>query len=176
MDHEPRGVMRLMADAMKRNGRSKLKLAGGAEEVWTSVDFGSCLNRARAIEEQIISACNQHRFPEKDVFAIKLALEEALVNACKHGNSMDPCKHVKVQFRVTDQRADITIEDEGKGFCCSELPDPTAEENLEKTHGRGILLMRAYMSSVVFNPSGNKVTLTKFNDDYTPTQSKSALG
>lgn len=161
--------MRLTAEVMKRNGGSKLKLAGAADASWTAVDFGSCLNRARVVEEIILKACEEHHFPEQDLFAIKLALEEAMVNACKHGNCMDPCKHVKVKYRVTDQRADVAIEDEGKGFDCTELPDPTREENLEMTHGRGILLMRAYMSSVVFNPAGNKVTLTKFNDAYVPT-------
>jgi serine/threonine-protein kinase RsbW len=149
---------------MKRS--NKLKLAHTPDLPWNQVEFCSCLNKARQIEEEILSCCRRHHFDEKDLFAIKLALEEALVNAVKHGNKLDPAKHVRVHYRITDQRADITVEDEGCGFNPAEQPDPCADENLERCSGRGILLMRAYMSSVVFNPQGNKVTMTKFNDGY----------
>jgi serine/threonine-protein kinase RsbW len=147
--------------------RSKLKLAQGTSVPWTVVEFGSSLDRARGLEKEILDCCQKHRYGEADIFAIKLALEEALVNAVKHGNKLDPAKVVKVQYHVTEQRADITIEDQGPGFNPAGLPNPTDDENLEKCSGRGILLMRAYMSSVVFNPSGNKVTLTKFNEGFT---------
>jgi len=149
---------------MKRH-RSKLKLSGESTP-WTSILCPNCLGQARQVEGAILAECEKHHFTNDDIFAIKLSLEEALVNAVKHGNRMDPSKSVRVQFHVTDQRADITIEDEGTGFNPGELPDPLAEENLERCCGRGILLMRAYMSSVVFNPSGNKVTMTKFNEAY----------
>jgi serine/threonine-protein kinase RsbW len=155
---------------MKRS-RSKLKLTQAGDLPWTTVEFPSSLEQARDIAEDILSACQSHHFDEKDVFAIKLALEEALVNAVKHGNELDPAKRVKVQYRVSDQRADVTIEDQGPGFDPAELPDPTADENLCRCCGRGILLMRAYMSSVVFNPQGNKVTLTKFNENVPPISS-----
>jgi serine/threonine-protein kinase RsbW len=152
---------------MKRN-RSKLKLASGGGSDWICVEFGSSLEKAREVEADILGACQAHHFGEGDIFAIKLSLEEALVNACKHGNKLDASKKVRVQYHVTSQRADIAIEDEGMGFNPAELPDPCADENLERCSGRGILLMRAYMSSVVFNPQGNKVTLTKFNESYEP--------
>ena len=159
---------------MKRT-RSKLKLAQNAEATpWTCIEFCSCLDQARQVESAILCECQKNQFGEADIFAIKLALEEALVNACKHGNKMDRCKTVRVQYHVTPQRADIAIEDQGPGFNPAELPDPTADENLEMCSGRGILLMRAYMSSVVFNPSGNKVTLTKFNDTYEATSGRNA--
>ena len=160
---------------MKRP-RSKLKLAHTADLPWTEVHFGSCLHKARDVENQILAACEKHHFGEADLFALKLALEEALVNAVKHGNKLDPAKEVKVHYRVCDQRVDITIEDQGEGFNPAELPDPTADENIDRCSGRGILLMRAYMSSVVFNPQGNKVTLSKFNENYTAPASRAAMG
>jgi len=160
---------------MKRP-RSKLKLAHTADQPWTEIDFGSCLHRAREVETEILTACEKHHFSENDLFAIKLALEEALVNAVKHGNKLDPAKMVRVRYRACDQRADVIIEDEGTGFNPAELPDPLAEENIERCSGRGILLMRAYMSSVVFNPQGNKVTMTKFNGNYTAQSSRAAMG
>jgi serine/threonine-protein kinase RsbW len=159
---------------MKRT-RSKLKLAQGCDLPWITVEFHSCLDKAREVEQKIIDACEAHHFGEADIFAIKLSLEEALVNAVKHGNKLDKSKVVKVNYHVNEQRADITIEDQGPGFNPAELPDPTEDENLERCSGRGILLMRAYMSSVVFNPQGNKVTLSKFNEGYTP-ERNAAMG
>jgi serine/threonine-protein kinase RsbW len=145
-----------------------------ADLPWNSVEFASSLERARQIEEDILNCCRRHHFQDNDLFAIKLALEEALVNAVKHGNKLDPEKTVKVHYRISDQRADVTIEDEGEGFNPAELPDPCAAENLERCCGRGILLMRAYMSSVVFNTRGNKVTMTKFNDSYSVSKTATA--
>ena len=163
---------------MKR-ARGKTNLQKTTDLPWTAVEFGSCLDAARKIEDEILERCKAVQFSAHDIFAMKLALEEALVNACKHGNKMDVGKHVKVQYRVTPQRADVAIEDEGKGFNPTELADATADENLERCCGRGILLMRAYMSNVVFNPSGNRVTLTKFNEainDTPDTGSQAAMG
>ncbi|HEY4330067.1 MAG TPA: ATP-binding protein, partial [Phycisphaerae bacterium] len=80
---------------MKRN-RSNLKY-GGNDTPWTCLEFASSLERAREVEGAIISECEKHQYGEADVFAIKLALEEALVNAVKHGNKMDAAKKVRVQ-------------------------------------------------------------------------------
>ncbi len=158
--------------------RNKLKLQKPGDLPWTRVEFYSSLDQARSVEEQILDQCKDCTFSEHDLFALKLALEEALVNAVKHGNRMDPAKHVRVQYRITPERADVAIEDEGPGFNPAELPDCTACENLESNHGRGIHLMRAYMSSVVFSPTGNKVTLTKFNESchHTPVRANAAMG
>ncbi len=160
---------------MKRP-RSKLKLAHAADLPWTEVHFGSCLHKARDVENEILAACEKHHFGEADLFALKLALEEALVNAVKHGNKLDPAKEVRVHYRVCDQRVDITVEDQGEGFNPAEVPNPTDDENIDRCSGRGILLMRAYMSSVVFNPQGNKVTLSKFSETYTAPTSRAAMG
>ena len=150
---------------MKRD-RSKLKLAQGSDTPWTSVEFASSLDRARQIETDILDQCEKNRFNEDDIFAIKLALEEALVNAVKHGNKMDPAKMVRVQYHVTKLRVDIVIEDQGPGFNPASIPNPTDDTRLEMCSGRGIHLMRAFMSSVVYNPRGNMVTLTKLNEGY----------
>jgi len=152
-----------MAGEMKRS-RGKTNLQRANDLPWTVVAFGSCLSKAEEVEDAIVARCRACCFSEHDIFALKLALEEALVNACKHGNKMDPCKQVKVQYRITPQRVDVAVEDEGCGFNPGEVADPTTDENLEKCHGRGLLLMRAYMSNVVFNSAGNKVTMTKFNE------------
>src|SRR5688572_33394592 len=97
----------------------------------------------RAVQRRILELVEKHHFGEEAMFALKLALEEALINAIKHGNKLDKNKRVQVQARVTDEQAEIEIEDEGPGFERASVPDPTAAENLERLHGRGILLMEA---------------------------------
>jgi serine/threonine-protein kinase RsbW len=101
-------------------------------------------------------------YPEKDRFAVRLALEEGLINAVKHGNHDDPAKRVSLRFRVTPESIVAEIEDEGMGFDPSQVPDPLAPENLERSSGRGLLLMRAYMTWVHYNDHGNCVTLCKY--------------
>jgi len=155
--------------------RTKANLQKASDLPWIAARFESCLQKARQVEEAIVSECKNCGYPEHDIFAIKLAVEEALVNAVKHGNCNDKKKCVKVQYRITPERCDITIEDEGAGFDPAEVPDPTDEANLEENHGRGILLMRAYMSSVVYSPNGTRVTLTKFNDAV-QNRSEAAMG
>ena len=84
---------------------------------------------------------------EHDVFSIRLALEEALVNAIKHGNQMDRAKSaIVISYRASSDRFDVHITDEGSGFDPSDVPDPTAIENLERPCGRGLMLMRHYMT------------------------------
>jgi serine/threonine-protein kinase RsbW len=116
---------------------------------------------ARRIQDEIEQLLQQARFSERDVFCIKLALEEALVNAIKHGNQMDRNKKVHVVYHVRPDRFDIKITDEGHGFDPDDVPDPTAVENLERPCGRGLMLMRHYMTEVAFSGCGNTVQMCK---------------
>ncbi|OGJ61167.1 hypothetical protein A3C37_05305 [Candidatus Peribacteria bacterium RIFCSPHIGHO2_02_FULL_53_20] len=112
---------------------------------------------------------------ERDRHAVRLALEEALVNAIKHGNEMLSEKKVFVRVRSVPGHVTIEIEDQGEGFFPEQVPDPTEDENLERPCGRGIMLMRAFMTSVRFNVSGNCVTLEKdFGESETPSPTDSA--
>lgn len=115
----------------------------------------------QSVQERIIQLIEAMRYDERDVFGVRLAIEEALVNAIKHGNRMDPSKTVRITCRVALHTIRIEIEDQGEGFQPEEVPDPTADENLERPCGRGIMLMRAFMSSIAYNESGNRVILEK---------------
>ena len=101
-------------------------------------------------------------FPDKDVFGVRLALEEALVNSVKHGHRNDPTRRVSLRYRVVPDCALVEVEDEGPGFDPRQVPDPTDPDNLERPSGRGLLLMRAYASWVRHNQRGNCVTLCKY--------------
>jgi len=98
---------------------------------------------------------------EEGVFSIKLALEETLVNAIRHGNKLDNDKQIRVAYGIDDDGLHIEVEDEGDGFDYDHLPDPTSPDRLELPHGRGIMLIRHYMDKVEFNEKGNLVKLTK---------------
>ncbi len=113
------------------------------------------------IQERIIRRLEVLNYDDRDVFGVRLALEEALVNAIKHGNGMDPNKTVRIFCRADEHKVRIEIEDEGEGFQPETVPDPTADENLERPCGRGIMLMRAFMNSIEYNASGNRVVLEK---------------
>ncbi len=103
-------------------------------------------------------------FREEAVFGIRLSLDEAVTNAIRHGNQRDPSKHVTVEYRITAEVCRVTICDEGSGFHPEDVPDPTLAENLCRPHGRGVMLMKAYMTEVSFNKEGNCVTLVKRAD------------
>ncbi len=132
--------------------------------VATELTIPSDLGEARRVQELIEEALQASAYTEHDIFAIKLALEEALINAIKHGNQMDPDKRVLVVFHVTSERFDIRITDEGVGFNPEDVPDPTAIENLERPCGRGLLLMRGFMTEVEYHGRGNVVTMAKVRE------------
>lgn len=115
----------------------------------------------RRVQDDIEKALAAQHFDEHEIFSIKLALEEAIINAMKHGNGMDRNKKVTISYRVTLDRFDIHITDEGKGFDPDDVPDPMAVENLERPSGRGLLLMRYYMTEVDYVPPGNRVAMCK---------------
>jgi serine/threonine-protein kinase RsbW len=116
---------------------------------------------ARRVQEDIERLLRANHASEKEIFGIRLALEEALVNAIKHGNQMDRSKTVKVVSSVEAERFEVEVTDEGTGFDPGDVPDPTAVENLERPCGRGLMLMRYYMSEVSFSPRGNSVRMAK---------------
>ena len=123
--------------------------------------IASDLEQVPHVQEEITLQLQSHHFEDRDIFGIRLALEEALVNAIKHGNREDRAKKVHIQLRMHQDRVDILICDEGPGFNPQQVADPLAAENLERPCGRGLLLMRHYMSEVTYHPPGNRLTMSK---------------
>jgi serine/threonine-protein kinase RsbW len=128
----------------------------------TTVVIPSDAAEARRVQDEIEESLRANHYSPHEIFGIKLALEEALVNATKHGNQMDRSKTVQVAYRITPERFDVLVADQGSGFDPAEVPDPTAVENLERPSGRGVMLMKHYMNEVGYNESGNSVYMTKF--------------
>jgi len=95
------------------------------------------------------------------VFRLKLAAHETLTNAIEHGNRNDPSRQVTLTCRRRPHEVAIIIEDEGDGFDPDGVPDPTAQENLLKEGGRGILLIRSYVDECRFENHGRRIVLIK---------------
>jgi serine/threonine-protein kinase RsbW len=100
-------------------------------------------------------------YSHRDRFALRLALQEAVVNGFRHGNRGDPNKHLWIAFLVGSQEALIQVRDEGAGFDHANLPNPLAKEKPDRPGGRGVFLMRMYTSWMSYNESGNRVTLCR---------------
>lgn len=134
------------------------------------VTIASDFAAAREVQKRILDAVELSGFTPHSTFSIKLSLEEALINAIKHGNKLDPAKNVHVEATISAEQADISIEDEGPGFDRHAVPDPTLQENLEKCSGRGILLIEAYMDQVEWSNRGRRLRIVKRNgrDDAPP--------
>jgi len=125
------------------------------------VVIASDLRAARAIEEKILRLTRRLGYSRRCGFAIRLALEEAIVNAHKHGNKSDPSKTITISYDVNEERAIIRVRDDGMGFARHQIPDPTSPDRIMLTSGRGIKLMEAYMDDLCYNDRGNEVQLTK---------------
>lgn len=102
-----------------------------------------------------------------------VALDEAFVNAVKHGNKSDPSKLLRITAELSGKEAIFTIEDEGDGFDVREIPDPCDPANLFKTSGRGVMLMYNIMDEVEYNTRGNKVKMVKRSLETPPIESPS---
>jgi serine/threonine-protein kinase RsbW len=111
--------------------------------------------------EEILGELKAQGWCGRDLFGIQMALEESLSNAIRHGNRLQESKRVAVDCKVSPERFWLRVRDEGSGFRPAAVPDCTADENLECPGGRGLALIRAYMTRVDYNKRGNCVTMEK---------------
>jgi serine/threonine-protein kinase RsbW len=118
-----------------------------------------------SVFEKLESWMRFQGYLRKDMFAVTLALHEAATNAFRHGNRADPTKYVRVTYLVAQAEVLVEVQDEGHGFDPGQVPDPLAEEYQDRPGGRGLFLMRAYMSWVAFNQQGNRVTMCRWRTD-----------
>jgi serine/threonine-protein kinase RsbW len=98
----------------------------------------------------------------EELFDTKLCLDEALINAVKHGNKFNPDLKIEVRIKVKDKTLSIEVKDQGKGFNFKEIPNPTREEHLQRNSGRGIFLIKQHMDKVKHFGCGNKIRMIKF--------------
>lgn len=94
---------------------------------------------------------------------IAISVSELVTNAVIHGNAQDPTRFVIASIGCQQGKIEISIADQGNGFHPEEIADPLAEENLLKSVGRGVFIVRALMDSVSIDPTpqGTTITITK---------------
>jgi serine/threonine-protein kinase RsbW len=128
-----------------------------------SYTLDSTLETVDSAEQAASRIASEAGFDDDEVMRIAMAVREAAVNAVLHGNAYDPGKKVSLAFERTAVDLVITIRDQGKGLDLKKIPDPLAPENLLKTSGRGIFLIRSFMDEVQIHPSqtGTEIKLIK---------------
>jgi len=106
-------------------------------------------------EHVLVELAVDASFEEETLYWVGMALREAIANAIKHGNKLNPDKRVFIRMAIEGGgRLEIAVEDEGDGFDAAALADPTIPENILRESGRGIFYMRHFMDEVRFSPSG----------------------
>ena len=133
------------------------------ESVERSLD--STLESVDRAEDLAVGLARRAGFDEEDLMKIGLAVRESMVNAVVHGNRYNTNKKVRFSASMNGSRFTVRVADEGEGFDYVNLPDPLTPENLLRTSGRGIFLIRSFMDdfhSRRLEPGGTEVTLVKF--------------
>ncbi|HTR65447.1 MAG TPA: ATP-binding protein [Terriglobales bacterium] len=128
-----------------------------------SYTLDSTLETVENAEQTATRIAADAGFDDDEVMRIAMAVREAAVNAVLHGNGYDPQKKVTLNFECNSDDLVITIRDQGGGLDMNKIPDPLSPENLLKSSGRGIFLIRSFMDEVHIQPSqtGTEIKLVK---------------
>lgn len=126
-----------------------------------SYNIPSDAREAHRVRELIADRLRQSGYADREILDVVQALEEAVVNAIRHGNQCDCRKRLRIAFCVGNDCFEVCVEDEGKGFNPDSVPSPLDVERLEMPCGRGLLMMRHYMSEVRHLSPGNAVVMVK---------------
>ena len=128
-----------------------------------SMTLESELSSVDPVEAKAEGLAREAGFDEDTSSQIAMVVREAVINAILHGNKKDPAKQVQVSYELNAEALKIKIADEGPGLDPDSVPDPLAPENILRSSGRGIFLMKAIMDEVHFhqlNP-GTEIELIK---------------
>lgn len=125
-----------------------------------TIKFPSVLENIHLAEKLVDDVVAEYHVREDYYGELLIAMTEAVNNAIVHGNKLDPSRQVTITFDILeDKKMRFVIEDEGPGFDYNNLPDPTAPENIEKPHGRGVFLMRKLADNCEFLDDGRVVIM-----------------
>jgi len=117
------------------------------------------IDKAHAVRDRILEELKNAGYDESSRFGIQLAFDEAVANAFTHGNRRRPDATLHIAYRVTPDAVYVSIGDEGDGFDPDAVEDPTLKKNIEHPSGRGLFLMRAYMTNIQYNNCGTAVRM-----------------
>ncbi len=153
-------------DIIERTLSYKLRCIDTAQDVARvrekiDLEMPSDLTLMNAVLEYLLGRVARLGMIQVEQSNLYVALDEAFVNAVKHGNRNDPEKLLRVTSELSQHEAIFTVEDEGDGFNVAEIPDPTDPANLFKSTGRGVLLIYNIMDEVEYSERGNRLKMVK---------------
>ncbi len=122
-----------------------------------NIQFPSKIENISIIERLVDELTQQNQINSEIYGNMLVSMVEAVNNAIIHGNKLDESKSVKVEYELNDNLFTFSVKDDGDGFDFKNLPDPTAPENLEKPHGRGIFLISHLVDELHFEDNGSKL-------------------
>lgn len=125
----------------------------------------SNLNQIHEVESLVDKVCADLFFGDEVYGDILISVTEAFNNAVIHGNKYNEDLSINISVSHNDNNVVFSIEDQGKGFDYSHLPNPIAPENLEKDCGRGIFLINNLADTVEFNERGNIINIGFIKND-----------
>lgn len=123
--------------------------------------INSNLKNILPLSREVFQQLKSHNLKEDLLFDIRLCLEEALVNAVKHGNKQNARKKVFITVKFTQRRVEIVVKDEGRGFNYSNPTSPIDKKNIQNVSGRGIFLIKKLMNKVEFFDGGTTIKMVK---------------
>ncbi len=131
------------------------------EDVWKPADADDISERVPSFCRRYLSSSKRVRgrecFPWQHV---RMVMTEALLNAWVHGNQQNPDKSLTLRWRFGND-FHFEVIDEGDGFDHEHVPDPTSQENITKSHGRGVFIIRHFSDHVRWKKGGRHL-MTSF--------------
>ena len=126
------------------------------------LSYPSDLRIVKKASLEILDNLKDLKLDENDLFKIVLCSEEALINAIKYGNKSNKELPVEIRLSKKPNSIEITVKDKGEGFDYENVPDPTTDENLTKTSGRGLFLIKKLMDKIIFTNNGSQIKMIKY--------------
>ncbi len=127
-----------------------------------SIKMPSDIKKIRKVIARIVDLLVERNVDKSHMFDIRLSVEEAIINAIEHGNKKDRNQTVDISFAIDDEKIELAVEDQGRGFDHTKMPDPTTNGNILRAHGRGVYLIHKLMDRVQYNDRGNRIKLIKY--------------
>ncbi len=158
----------MSANDMSANDMSPNDKPQNGEPEKISRELPSSLTAYHDLVQEVLGKLQLLGWKKDVLFGIHIALEESISNAIRHGNNEDAQKKVQVDCELGPSRFWVQVCDEGEGYDPGEVPDCCSPENLEQPGGRGLALIRAYMTSVEHSECGRCLMMEKRLDEDGP--------
>jgi len=151
-------------DIVETTLRFRLRSADTAQNPFhemIDIELPSDLSLMNTVLEYLLDRVDKIGLVKTEQSNLFVALDEAFVNAIKHGSRNDPTKLLRITAELSPREAIFTVEDEGEGFDVREIPDPCDPANLFKSTGRGVLLIYNIMDEVEYSEHGTRLRMVK---------------